>query len=253
MRHVFNGNQHLYMNKDKITTSFKPVFGRVLIVDTDSLACELLQLRLETDGFKSEIMTDARRVIDVDLTQYDIILVDMMGCEFNGLNVTRAIKQNLKTVHIPVIICTTKKAEEDILNGFEAGADDYVVKPFSTRELIARIRAVIRRCVRTYGSRKVHEIIRFKDLTLDVDAGVIAMGDAVVSLTNLEYILLRLLMRNRNSYFSPSEIRQEAWCGDQSVTDRAIATAVSRLRGKIGELYGRHIVCRPGLGYGFIE
>lgn len=253
MRHVFNGNQHLHMNKDKITTSFKPVFGRVLIVDTDSLACELLQLRLETDGFKSEIMTDARRVIDVDLTQYDIILVDMMGCEFNGLNVTRAIKQNSKTVHIPVIICTTKKSEEDILNGFEAGADDYVVKPFSTRELIARIRAVIRRCVRTYGSRKVHEIIRFKDLTLDVDAGVIAMGDAVVSLTNLEYILLRLLMRNRNSYFSPSEIRQEAWCGDQSVTDRAIATAVSRLRGKIGELYGRHIVCRPGLGYGFIE
>lgn len=253
MRHVFNGNQHLHMNKDKITTSFKPVFGRVLIVDTDSLACELLQLRLETEGFKSEIMTDARRVIDVDLTQYDIILVDMMGCEFNGLNVTRAIKQNSKTVHIPVIICTTKKTEEDILNGFEAGADDYVVKPFSTRELIARIRAVIRRCVRTYGSRKVHEIIRFKDLTLDVDTGVIAMGDAVVSLTNIEYILLRLLMRNRNSYFSPSEIRQEAWCGDQSVTDRAIATALSRLRGKIGELYGRHIVCRPGLGYGFIE
>lgn len=253
MRHVFNGNQHLHMNKDKNTTSFKPVYGRVLIVDTDSLACELLQLRLETDGFKSEIMTDARRVIDVDLTQYDIILVDMMGCEFNGLNVPRAIKQNPKTVHIPVIICTTKKTEEDILNGFEAGADDYVVKPFSTRELIARIRAVIRRCVRTYGSRKVHEIIRFKDLTLDVDAGVIAMGDAVVSLTNLEYILLRLLMRNRNSYFSPSEIRQEAWCGDQSVTDGAIATAVSRLRGKIGELYGRHIVCRPGLGYGFIE
>ena len=99
----------------------------------------------------------------------------------------------------------------------------------------------------------MHEIIRFKDLTLDVDAGVIAMGDAVVSLTNLKYILLRLLMRNRNSYFSPSEIRQEAWCGDQSVTDRAIATAFSRLRGKIGEFYGRHIVCRPGIGYGFIE
>lgn len=253
MRLVLNGNQDRCMNKDKISTSFKPVFGRVLIVDTDSLACELLQLRLESDGFKSEIMADGRRVLDIDLSKYDIILVDLMGCEFNGLKLTRAIKQNPKSVHIPVIICTSKKTEEDILNGFDAGADDYVVKPFSTRELLARIRAVIRRCVRTYGSRKVHEIVRFKDLTLDVDAGVIAIGEEVVSLTNIEYILLRLLMRNRNSYFSSAEIRQEAWCGDQSVTDRAIATAFSRLRGKIGEFYGRHIVCRPGIGYGFIE
>ena len=115
------------------------------------------------------------------------------------------------------------------------------------------MRAVIRRCVRTYGSRKVHEIIRFKELILNADTGIIIVDGSAVSLTNTEYIFLRLLMRNRNSYFSFSEIRREAWGGDQSVSERAIATTVSRLRSKLGDEYGRHIICRSGIGYGFIE
>lgn len=241
------------MSTDKRSAMYKLNFGRVLIIDADSMAGELLQLRLETDGFKSDIVADGNEALGRDLSKYDVIIVDVMESEFNGLMVTRAIKQNPESFHVPVIICTEKKTEDDVLDGFDAGADDFIAKPFSTRELVARMRAVIRRCVRTYGSRKVHEIIRFRDLILDVDTATIVIDDSAISLTNTEYILLRLLMRNRNSFFEPYEIRREAWGGDQSVSDRAIATTFSRLRSKLGDVYGRHIVCRHGIGYGFVE
>ena len=241
------------MGNDKISPTIKLKFGRVLIVDTDSMSGELLQLRLDANGFKSDIVSDGQEALRKVLTDYDIILVDLMNSDYNGLMVTRAIKDNPQTTHIPVIIYTVRNTEDDVLNAFASGADDFVAKPFSTRELVARMRAVIRRCVRTYGSRKVHEIIRFKDLILDADAGFIVVDGDLIALTNTEYILLRLFMRNRNSYFSAYEIRREAWGGDQSVTDTAIATSVSRLRSKLGQVYGHHVVCRHGLGYGFFE
>lgn len=237
----------------EVSKAFKLNFGRVLIVDADSMAGELLQMRLESDGFESDIVTDGVKALERNLSKYDVIIVDLMNHELDGFKVTRAIKQNPESFHVPVIICTAKKSEDDILKGFDVGADDFVSKPFSIRELVARMRAVIRRCVRSYGSRKVHEIIRFKELILNADTGIIIVDGSAVSLTNTEYIFLRLLMRNRNSYFSFSEIRREAWGGDQSVSDRAIATTVSRLRSKLGDEYGRHIICRSGIGYGFIE
>lgn len=241
------------MNLEKISAAYKINFGRVLIVDADSMACELLQLRLEIDGFSSDIITDGQKALECDFSKYDVVLVDLKGCALDGLMFTQTIKRNPLLSHLPVIMCSVKTSEDDILDAFDAGVDDFIAKPFSSRELVARIRAVIRRCVRTYGSRKVHEILRYKDLVLDVDTGIIIIGNEVVSLSNSEYILLRLLLRNRNSYFDLYHIRREAWCGDQNVSESAIATAISRLRSKLGDIYGRHIVCRHGIGYGFIE
>lgn len=225
--------------------------GNVLIVDSDSMTGELVQFRLESEGFRSEIITDGRTALDRDLTEFNVILVDLMNQEFNELMFTQAVKRNPDTFNIPVIICSVKSSEDDIVDGLDAGADDYISKPFSSRELIARVRSMIRRR-RMMSVRRVSNIVRFNDLVLDLGAGTAFIDGEQISLTRTEYVILAMFMRNRNSFFERVEIRREAWEDDGEVSDRAVDTNISRLRKKLGE-YGRHIINRQGFGYGFVE
>lgn len=226
--------------------------GNVLIVDTDSMTGELLQFRLESEGFSSSILPDGEEALRQDLTEYSVILVDLMNKDFNGLMFTKAVKRNPDTFGIPVIICSAKSSEDDIIDGFDAGADDYITKPYSSRELIARVRAVIRRRKRMTATRRASSTIRFNDLLLDLSAGTVFIDGIQISLTKTEYIILAMFMRNRNNFFDRVEIRHEAWENEGEVSDRAVDTNISRLRKKLGE-YGRHIINRQGFGYGFVE
>ena len=223
----------------------------ILIVDREHIMCELLKYRFENEGFSVEVEHDGHKALGHDLTRYSIILVDLMGSEFDGLMFTRAIKSNIDTYHIPVIIISAEASEDDIVNGLDSGADDYIPKPFSTRELVARVRSVLRRRRITSG-RRMSNVMQFKGLVVDLGSGMVHIDDNQVSLTRTEFLILAMFLRHRNQFFSRSEIIHEAWEDESSASERTVDTGISRLRKKIGE-YGRYIINRQGFGYGFVE
>lgn len=232
--------------------SDKPTQGKILIADTESLMCELLQFRFEKEGFSSLVITNGRTALDMDLSDYALVLVDLMNSSFTGLDLVRALKCNPDTVSLPVIIMSSKASEDDIVDGFDAGADDYIAKPFSTRELIARVKAVIRRR-KMRDARRLANILRYEDLTLNMGAGTAFIDGMELSLSNIEFRLLAHFLRNRNHFYERPEIRQAVWNDEAAdVSDRAVDTNISRLRKKLLD-YGRNLVNRKGFGYGFVD
>ncbi len=228
-----------------------PHKNRILVVDADTMTCELLQFRLESSGFYCEIVNNGSKALEHDISSYNLVLVDLMDKEFNGVMLTQTIKRNPSTFSVPIIIISKKASEDDIVSGLDAGADDYITKPFSSRILIARIRSVLRR-KRMMNSRRSTNILQFRNLVLDLGAGTASINGQMLALTRTEYLILALFLRNLNNFFERVEIRNEAWEDEKSVSDRAVDTNISRLRKKLGE-YGHHIVNRQGFGYGFVE
>ena len=233
-------------------TASQPAIGGILVGDTDSLSCELLQFRFESEGFHSEIMTDGRKALQTDLSRFCLIIVDLMEQEFNGFEFTKSIRRNPETFNIPVIILTANASEDNIVDGLNAGADDFLSKPYSLRVLLARIHSVIRRKQAQARSRRAPAAIRFRDLVLDVAEGSVTLRGESLPLTRTEYLILAMFIRNAGSLFERFEIKHEAWDNESEVSDRAVDTNISRLRKKLGD-YGRYLVNRQGFGYGLIE
>ena len=223
---------------------------RLLIVDADKMMCELLQYKFENEGFSVDIVHDAESALAIPLSDYNLILIDLMDDSQSGLRLARSIRENPSTGGVPIIFISSRSSEDDIVNGLDAGADDYIGKPFSSRELIARIRSVLRRR-RMMTARRMSNIMRFQTLSVDFTAGTVEIDGVSVSLTRTEYLILAMFLRHRNQFFERSEIQHEAWEED-SISERAVDTNISRLRKKLGQ-YGRHILNRQGFGYGFIE
>ena len=184
------------------------------------------------------------------LSDYNLLLVDMMDADFNGIKFTREVRENSETANLPIILLTARASEDNVVNGLDAGADDFMQKPFSTRELVARIRSVLRRR-RVMSARRMSNIMRYKGLTVDFGVGTVTIDGAPLMLTRTEYLILAMFLRHRNQFFERAEIQHEAWEED-GISERAVDTNISRLRKKLGE-YGRNIVNRQGFGYGFIE
>lgn len=224
---------------------------RIFIVDREQMMCELLQYRFENEGYIVDVAHDGRTALQRDLNIYSLILVDLMDCDFTGIQFTRAVKSNTDTYHVPVIIVSARASEDDIVNGLDSGADDYLTKPFSSRELVARVRSVVRRH-RTTSGRRLSPVMCFKSLEVDLGAGTVKIDGTQISLTRTEFLILAMLLRHRNQFFERSEIIHEAWEEETSTSERTVDTGISRLRKKIGE-YGRHIINRQGFGYGFVE
>lgn len=223
---------------------------RLLIVDADKMMCELLQYKFENEGFSVDIVHDVESALAIPLSDYNLILIDLMDDGQSGLRLARSIRENPSTGGVPIIFISSRSSEDDIVNGLDAGADDYIAKPFSSRELIARIRSVLRRR-RMMTARRMSNIMRFQTLSVDFTAGTVEIDGVAVSLTRTEYLILAMFLRHRNQFFERSEIQHEAWEED-SISERAVDTNISRLRKKLGQ-YGRHILNRQGFGYGFIE
>lgn len=223
---------------------------RILIVDADCLACELLQFKFENEGFKVDVEHDCHAAMQRTLSDYNLLLVDMMDADFNGIKFTREVRENSETANLPIILLTARASEDNVVNGLDAGADDFMQKPFSTRELVARIRLVLRRR-RVMSARRMSNIMRYKGLTVDFGVGTVTIDGAPMMLTRTEYLILAMFLRHRNQFFERAEIQHEAWEED-GISERAVDTNISRLRKKLGE-YGRNIVNRQGFGYGFIE
>ena len=217
---------------------------RLLVVDDEQDLCDILLFNLTSAGFQAEAAFSAEEAIGKGIEQYDLLLLDVMMPGMSGFELAERLKTDERTARIPIIFLTAKDTEDDTLQGFGLGADDYVTKPFSVREVVARVKAVLGR---SQGDRHA---LTFEGLSLDTVSKTVRVDGAEVSLTRTEFDLLRLLLSHRGEVFSRQQLLEQVWPSDVIVTDRTVDVNITRLRKKIGQ-YASCIVARQGFGYCF--
>lgn len=223
---------------------------RILVVDDEEDLCEILQFNLETEGFEVDTAHSAEEALELDLTRYQLILLDVMMGEISGFKMARMLKNDEKTAHLPIIFLTAKDTENDMLTGFNLGADDYISKPFSIRQVIARVKAVLRRTATGDKEEGEKETLSYRTLSLDTKRIKATINGQEIPLTKKEFEILKLLLENRNYVLSREDILTRVWSDEVYVLDRTIDVNITRLRKKIG-IYGKNIVTRLGFGYCF--
>ncbi len=221
----------------------------LLVVDDEPDLCEILQFNLENEGYVVDIAYSAEEALKKDLSIYSLLLLDVMMGDISGFKMARMVRENPKTSTKPIVFLTAKTSENDRLTGFAIGADDYIQKPFSIREVIARVNAIIRRVNDGNKSAK-SEIISYDTLEMNPINKKVLVENSEVSLTKKEFELLKLFLENRNRVFSREEILTRVWVDEDGVLNRTIDVNITRLRKKIGQ-YERNIVTRLGYGYCF--
>ena len=221
---------------------------RILVVDDEDDLCEILKFNLEMEGYKVDTANSAEEALKLDLTQYSLLLLDVMMGEISGFKMARMLKADKDTANIPIIFITAKDTENDTITGFNLGADDYISKPFSLREVIMRVKAVLRRTANL--QRRESEELQYKGLVINVPQKKVTIDGEEVSLTKKEFEILLLLLQNAGRVFSREDILSKVWNDEVYVLDRTIDVNITRLRKKIGD-YGNCIVTRLGYGYCF--
>lgn len=222
--------------------------GNILIVDDDANISELLSVNLKSEGYGVEIISEAENVDRGGLDGIRLVIVDAMQQAYNGMDLIFDLKDDPRTEHIGIILYSPIKSERMVIDALDAGADDYITKPFSLRELIARVKSVLRRhlAVRTQA---VASTITFQGLTLDFTNQSVKLNGTPVALSKTEYAILALLLKNVDNYVPRKEIHRKVWSeADAGSNERIVDTNISRLRKKLGEL-DNHIVNRSGHGY----
>jgi len=226
--------------------------NRILVVDDEEDLCEILQFNLENEGYQVDKVYSAEEAMSLDLSVYNLILLDVMMGEMSGFKMASILKKDTKTVEIPIIFLTAKDTENDMLTGFKIGADDYILKPFSIHQVLARIKAVLRRTSEASLKIDDHNILEYETLKMDIKQVKTSLNDIEIKLTKKEFEILKLLLENRNNVFSREEILTKVWKNEVFVLDRTIDVNITRLRKKIAP-YGKNIVTRLGFGYCFEE
>lgn len=218
--------------------------ARILVVDDEPDLCEILCFNLESEGFEAERAYSAEAALQMleHGASFDLILLDVMMERMSGIDMARHLRST--GVDIPIIFLTARTAEDDQLDGFAAGGDDYVTKPFSFPTVLARIRAVLKRASTTSNN----DMLSFGQLTVDVKSKTVAIDGVQVSLTKKEYNILILLLQNQGQHFSRQQIMDSVWDDDTFVGDRSVDVHVARLRKKLGSC-GEYIVNHTGFGY----
>ena len=222
---------------------------RILVVDDEEDLCEILKFNLENEGYGVDTANSAEEALRMDLSQYHLLLLDVMMGEISGFRMANMLKKDKDTTHIPIIFITAKDTENDTITGFNLGADDYISKPFSIREVMVRVKAVLRRTA-TPLPVKEEEVLEYKGLTLNIPQKKVSIDGTEVPLTKKEFEILMLFLQNKGRVFSREDILAKVWNDEVYVLDRTIDVNITRLRKKIGE-YGKRIVTRLGYGYCF--
>lgn len=220
----------------------------ILVVDDEEDLCEILKFNLEMEGYFVDTANSAEEALKLDLTKYNLLLLDVMMGSISGFKMARMMKENKSTANIPIIFVTAKDTENDTLTGFNLGADDYVSKPFSLREVIMRVKAVLRRTANTQGKGETE--LTYKGLSINIPQKRTCIDGVEASLTKKEFEILLLLLQNKGRVFSREDILNKVWNDEAYVLDRTIDVNITRLRKKLGE-YGKNIVTRLGYGYCF--
>jgi len=224
---------------------------KILVVDDEETLCEVLKLNLQNEGYEVDIATSAEQALTYDVRSYALILLDIMMGEISGIQMAKILKSEPSTASIPIIFCTARDSEDDMISGLDLGADDYIMKPYTVRNVIARVRSVLRRTARQQDVvvPPSDHLLQVGGLHLDMNLKECFVDGKQVKLTKTEYELLAFLMAHRGKIYSRDEIVHRVW-GNVIVLERTIDVNITRLRSKIGP-YGAYIITRLGFGYGF--
>ena len=220
---------------------------RILVVDDEEDLCEILKFNLENEGYEVDTANSAEEALKMNISSYHLLLLDVMMGEISGFKMANLLKKDKKTAQVPIIFITAKDTENDTVTGFNLGADDYISKPFSLREVIARVKAVLRRTA-TSDTEKAPEQLCYQSLVIDITKKKVSIDGEEVPLTKKEFEILFLLLQNKGRVFSREDILSRIWSDEVYVLDRTIDVNITRLRKKIGT-YGKRIVTRLGYGY----
>lgn len=219
---------------------------KILVVDDEKDLCEILQFNLSSEGFDIEVAYSAEEALTKSLDRFDLLLLDVMMGGMSGFKLADKIRKELG-LSVPIIFLTAREAENDMLTGFNVGADDYLSKPFSIKELTARIKAVLRRGQSVEMKSKVMTV---DSMELDLNRKSVTIDHEPVLLTRKEFEILAMLITHKGKYLSRTEMLDRIWSDDVIVTERNVDVNIARLRKKIGE-YGHCIKGRSGYGYCF--
>lgn len=231
---------------------------KILVIDDEEALCEILKYNLEKEGYEVSTAYSAEEALNMDLKPYSLFLVDIMMEQLSGFDFAKQVQNMPDIENTPIIFCSALEGEDDKVMGLNIGADDYITKPFVMSEVVARVRAVLRRSAATQHinmqqqNSNYEADIYYKTLRIDRNAKLVWMDSEQVQLTRTEYDILQFFLTHPNRIYSREEIINEVWGNDVVITNRTIDTNITRLRKKLGE-YGNSIVTRQGFGYGFKE
>lgn len=223
--------------------------NRILVVDDEEDLCEILKFNLENEGYEVDTANSAEEALKLNISSYNLLLLDVMMGEISGFKMASLLRKDKKTAGIPIVFITAKDTENDTITGFNLGADDYISKPFSIREVISRVRAIIRRTASSTPKDDTEQI-SYNSLVVDITKKKVSIDENEISLTKKEFEILLLLLQNRGRVFSREDILSKIWSDEVYVLDRTIDVNITRLRKKIGD-YGKCVVTRLGYGYCF--
>jgi len=222
---------------------------KILVVDDEADLCEIVKFNLEMEGYEVSTAGSAEEALAMGVTAFDLLLLDVMMGGMSGFAMARRLKEAPETCGIPIIFLTAKDTENDTVTGFNLGADDYISKPFSLRELVARVKAVLRRTGETMAAEET-ETVGYERLVMHLKDKSVTVDGQEVAFTRTEFDLLKMLIANSGRVFSRQELIDRVWPQDVMVLDRTVDVNIARLRKKIGP-YADCIVTRLGFGYSF--
>lgn len=222
---------------------------RILVVDDEQDLCEILKFNLETEGYEVEKADSAETALTLDLTSFDLLLLDVMMGEMSGFALAKHLKNQEETKDLPIIFLTARDTENDTVTGFNLGADDYISKPFSIREVLVRVRAVLRRTSKDEDERQP-STLKYQGLELNLDNKTVSVDGVQIPFTKTEFEILHTLLEESGRVFSRQELINRIWPSDVLVLDRTVDVNITRLRKKIGR-FSKCIVTRLGFGYFF--
>lgn len=221
----------------------------ILVVDDEQDLCDILQFNLETEGWDVRTANSAEEALELDIPRFNLILLDVMMGGMSGFAMAKQLKSSPRTARIPIIFLTARDTENDTVTGFDLGADDYISKPFSVREVVARIKAVLRRSEEAANGSE-DGIVRHEGLEIDTRKKTVSVDGQEVPFTKTEFEILLLLLRERGHVLSRQNLIDRVWPKDVLVLDRTVDVNMARLRKKLGP-YADRIVTRLGFGYYF--
>ena len=225
---------------------------RILVVDDEESLCEILKFNLERAGYDVTTKHSAESALALNLAEFDLMILDVMMGELSGFGLAKIVREREDTATTPIIFCSALDGENDKITGLDIGADDYISKPFSVAEVMARVRSLLRRTQRKVETEAESDdnIIKYEGLVVNTLNKRCFVDGEEVALTRKEFDILVLLLTHRGTILSREQIMKHVWSDDVVVLDRTIDVNITRMRKKLGH-YGNHIITRTGYGYGF--
>lgn len=219
---------------------------KILIVDDERDICEILEFNLVNEGYDVECAYSAEEALEKLSPDHSLILLDVMMGGMSGYKMAEKLRREENTT--PIIFLTAKNTENDMLTGFSVGGDDYIAKPFSIKEVVARVQAVMKRLNIT-TTKPPSEIV-IDDIVINLETKEVTLNKEQINLTKTEFEILALLAQNQNKVFSREEIIDRIWEESTFITERTVDVHITRLRKKMGE-HAHVITNRSGYGYRF--